>query len=245
MKVAIIGDIHQNIKEFKRYVAQIKEGYPEVQLLIQVGDFGYMGSRKEGFLDEVNDYLDGIGLDLYFIDGNHEDHSILSQKDASMNKVRGHIYYIKRGSVLMIEGHRVLFLGGAYSVDRMWRVAGVSYWPEEVLSKEFVQDLCASIQPVDIMISHDAPISSNIPLTNHMGLSSTVLYRADAHRELVERVVLVAQPKVIYHGHYHVRYKDVMDIGYGEVEVNGLGCDCMPFSDTVEILDIPRRVKFD
>mgnify|MGYP003620949817 FL=1 len=46
MKIACIGDQHGNIRNFIKVVDYINNIYPEIDTLIQVGDFGLMG---EGF----------------------------------------------------------------------------------------------------------------------------------------------------------------------------------------------------
>jgi hypothetical protein len=50
------------------------------------------------------------------------------------------------------NGERFLFVGGAVSIDRLYRVEGRSYWPNEV----FVYDE-SKVTPCDVLITHSAP----------------------------------------------------------------------------------------
>ena len=43
-------------------------------------------------------------------------------------------WLLPRPARLRIGGRKILSLGGAASVDREWRVPGVSWWPDEVIT---------------------------------------------------------------------------------------------------------------
>ena len=81
MKIACIGDQHGNIRNFIKVVDYINNIYPEIDTLIQVGDFGLMGEGFERYLLKMNKYLMKMNKYLYFIDGNHENHIWLQKKN--------------------------------------------------------------------------------------------------------------------------------------------------------------------
>ncbi len=66
-----------------------------------------------------------------------------------------------RGEVYTIEEKTFFCMGGARSIDKQWRKFGVSWWPEEMPSREeydnALSNLAAHGFRVDYVITHDAP----------------------------------------------------------------------------------------
>lgn len=122
--------------------------------IIQVGDFG-VGFRSRARMDEemttLNERLARNENNLLVIRGNHDDPSYF---DGNYNF--SNIEFLPDYTVREIEGKTYLFVGGALSIDRCVRRAGVDYW----LDEKFVLDVdkLNSIEGnVDIVIAHSSP----------------------------------------------------------------------------------------
>lgn len=234
-KIAVSGDWHANQHFAKRAIEFAKDS--GAQAILHVGDFGYTFSRK--FMSDVQYALRRAGIPLAFVDGNHENHSLLTGLvDAYCDMNGGQlgpipwpkhpdIFYLPRTFRWEWSGLRFLALGGAHSVDRQWRVPGVDWWPDETISWQQL-DKAIDDGPADVMICHDVPAGVDIPwITNNpLGLPREEIYAAETHRNALRKVVNEVRPKVLYAGHYHGRLTTELD-GHG-------------YSTTVEILDMDR-----
>lgn len=141
--------------------------------LFVCGDFGYVfnGSSQE------ETYLDKLSKDkpymICFVDGNHENFSKLStyleeiwcggrvhviRRDEEGNPK---IIHLMRGQVFGIDDVRIFTFGGAYSIDKMYRTEGKSWWKEEMPSEdekiEGVKNLESHSSTVDVILTHTAP----------------------------------------------------------------------------------------
>jgi hypothetical protein len=117
-RVLIAGGAHGNTASVEGLVGTAAEqGCP---IVIQVGDFGYFPDHPEGprFLTAVDTACSRDGVELWFIDGNHDDHSALAEhreRDTPVALTED-VIYIPRGA-LALGCITFGFLGGAFSVD--------------------------------------------------------------------------------------------------------------------------------
>jgi predicted phosphodiesterase len=239
-RIAIVGDLHMNARWTRKAIKHAIECMADV--VIQVGDFGYTFDRR--FLDAV----DGMGMPVLFVDGNHEDHDWLAQQPVTDNGLRQlgrFVWHIPRGFRWEWDGVRFLACGGAYSVDRQWRILGDSWWPGEETTDADV-DRCIEGGQADILISHDAPSGFVIPTiddrTTPAPFPPFALAEAGRHRQQLRRVVDAVRPWAIWHGHYHHAYNRDVDFGYGPVSVTGIDCDETTLGRNVQIVDLDDLV---
>src|SRR6187402_275718 len=125
-KVMLLGDTHGNTGFIINKVipAAVEAG---VHWIYQVGDFGYWEHTEGGavFLNKVNAALVAAGLEIVFIQGNHDKVSRIPNNYNELlgfYPVRTSIWYAPNGTQWEIEGKSFLALGGAYSIDKQWRL---------------------------------------------------------------------------------------------------------------------------
>lgn len=243
MNLAIIGDQHGNLFNLMQLLEHINEQTNEIEAYIQVGDLGYMGHKKDWYIQEINKLVQPYNRPFYFIDGNHEDHAVLhemvSNHTEELNKpiaMASHVYYIPRGSILNFNGKTIFFMGGAFSVDRAWRILGQSYWLTEEIQQEDIDRAKANYkklgQPViDLAVTHDVPSGVSLDPTKLMTLSPQVSSQAEYNRKQLAYVLRTLKPAHIIHGHYHYSYEtETHDLEY-ETVVTGLGVDEQPLNE--------------
>lgn len=151
MAITLVGDIHGGF----RFLANVAKETPLDVPIIQVGDFGFWPQIQRRYVVPENP--------VYFIDGNHDCIPAL-HGDVRFGKpveLWPHAVYVPRGTVLELAGKRVLFLGGATSVDRSLRAKdiGLNAWFEdEVLDERSVEIALENAKgKVDLMVTHTAP----------------------------------------------------------------------------------------
>lgn len=237
-RIAFLGDVHMNGPWTRQVVEHAIEQHADV--VIQLGDFGYTFSAS--FLIAVETVLAKVGIPLLFVDGNHEAFPILLNYPIGHNglrKITNHIWHLPRGFRWEWGDVRFLALGGAYSVDRPWRVPGKSWWRDEGITPGDVAVAIAE-GPADVLISHDCPTGVTIPgiddCSGQPPFPLAELVRANEHRQLLRQVVDAVQPRAIWHGHYHVDYSATVDLGYGPVLVTGLDCDATQLEQNVRLM---------
>jgi predicted phosphodiesterase len=248
-KILLIGDTHGNTAWAREMVALAQA--LKADAIVQLGDFGiWPGPGGDKFLRKLNKYLDEADLNLYFVDGNHEDFPKLKELRGGQegiapliwagveNPTPRRIRHIPRGHVWEWDGVTFMGVGGAVSIDRQWRIPGQSWWPEETLSpaqEEYALEQAAKFSPVDVFVSHDAPTS--IPM---QGLIPDP--QSTWHRQVISDIARAAAPRLWFHGHFHkyLEYK----FGYGDDETQVYGLDCDATRDSWAVLTLPdMRVK--
>ena len=218
-EIYVIGDVHRDFGPLNKF-----RNDKQPAILLACGDFGFWPSyvskqerrRREPLVPKMHE------TKLYWCDGNHEDHDAL--KALTDNEVYPNVFYMKRGSTLELpDGRVVLFMGGAESHDKEWRVAeeragGEKTWfAEERITEQDLADLPDRM--IDIVISHAAPREFEVwggghdmtqPDPTRLALSS-VLHRYKEDLSLW------------FFAHYHARvlgaYQGVKYFG-----LNMLGC---------------------
>jgi len=186
-----VGDIHGEYEKYHSLILDMNSS-------IQLGDVGI------GFPEPVEDYYTtscgGVSYPPQeepqhrFICGNHDDHKIAIK---SKN-------YLGRFGYL--EKEDIFFIGGGYSIDRMYRQEGVTWWEYEELD-ELEVGACYNLYKEThprIVCSHEAP---SIAKYWSLFYSKRKNKRKPSRRErLLNSLYEYQQPEYWIHGHYHQFY---------------------------------------
>ena len=195
-KVMIVGDCHGQWHELNNLIEKEK---PEI--ILACGDFGIWPAFMKYALSKIN----VASTKIYFCDGNHEDHDFLENflnewnggDHSKPHEIHKNIFYCPRGSTLDLpDGRVVLFMGGAYSIDKARRTPGFDWFPQETLKPQDMEHL--PDKKIDILISHTCAKSN---LSEMLGVNS--LKGIDISNEVLERVVEQYSPKLWFFGHWH------------------------------------------
>jgi hypothetical protein len=185
-KITIIGDVHGKTTEYKKMLEQRFKD----QRTIQVGDMGFGFSRNpEG--------MSPMPMNHRWFRGNHDKPELC----------RAHPNYL--GDWGYLEEEKMFFLAGAFSIDRVWRVPGVTWWPDEELSSEELQkayELYVEKKP-RVVISHEAPSkAAKLMLYDLSGEYFAAKGECSMSRtaEALQRMLDAWAPIEWVFGHYHV-----------------------------------------
>lgn len=109
-------------------------------VLIILGDAGvnYYGGEPDA---KKKEYLESLPITIFAIHGNHEmrPQTIPTYHEVGWNggavyveDEYPHILFAKDGELYDIGGQRTFVIGGAYSVDKAYRLLhGLGWWPDE------------------------------------------------------------------------------------------------------------------
>lgn len=236
-RVAFAGDWHADARWAKRAIAQAATR--GANTLVHLGDFGYKFHPL--YLFEVSHALEAAQMPLLFVDGNHEDHVWLGRHKLARNGLRQlseWIWHVPRGFRWRWHGLEFAGLGGAHSVDGIWRRQSGHMWHKEERITEAQATQVKGGGLCDVLISHDCPAGVSIPGLHPDDFPMIEILRAEEHRALLREVVDVIKPRAIWHGHYHVRYRQTPNFGYGPVAVTGLDANGTSMPENLNIVDL-------
>jgi hypothetical protein len=170
-------------------------------LLIGVGDTGVGFKPRHKQVREfelLNNGFKKRNIQYMSIRGNHCDPSYFIGEVKFSNFELLQDYSYRR-----INGEVFLFVGGAISIDRKFRVLGQSYWRNEAFV--FRPEL---VEKCDVVVSHTPPYW--LGPFDKQGLAGwtakDVHLWDDCYKERTEMsdLIKMAMPKRSYHGHMHV-----------------------------------------
>ena len=220
-RVLILGDTHSY---WERIVPDLKYALLKhnFNAIIQVGDLCYL-PKKYGDDDTVNaankiltDFIGENEIPFYWIDGNHEDHSILQNvtdfNNSEFNIYGKNFFYQPRGSFMELDRYVLFFIGGAETRDSYNRTEGVDFFRNEIVSRQqedFIFDQIEKIKLINkkvIVIAHTCPYKALEDERNIMdiaSLDSSNVPSGHSQNKFLDEVLLRLRPQIYYHGHYH------------------------------------------
>jgi hypothetical protein len=138
--------------------------------------------------------------------GNHEDFEDLKKYD-DITEVLPNCFYMPRGSVMELpDKRRVLFIGGAYSIDRerrYHRSENFGWFEEETISQKDLEEL--PDEKIDIVISHTAPLVFK-SVDYHKAFYNKK-FPEDPSRKALDFIYEKYKPSLWFFGHMH-RYQE-------------------------------------
>jgi|GEM_PF-5813267 len=193
MSLYLIGDIHADWPAAQNAVTTVAQAAPDGATLVCLGEMGYWPRHLTYGQHKVPVWPPEVTVpehvNFLWIDGNHEDQYQMI-KDGIYHGTTpcpcdtsegGIVTYVPRGTVLEIDGAKILFMGGGDSVpwDKQHRnkkfQEAMRYFPkkavhtwfqEETISEEQVNKAIANVEAVggvDIILSHQPPARFDIP----------------------------------------------------------------------------------
>lgn len=165
----ITGDTHGDFRRIAFFCDT--HGTKREDIMIILGDAGinYYSDKR---CEELKNLLLELPITLFCVYGNHENRpqNITSYKEQKwhggttfVEDKYPNILFAKDGEVFDIDGKKCLVIGGAYSVDKFYRLSrGYSWWEDEQPSDEIKLEvegkLVAAGNKVDVILSHTCPL---------------------------------------------------------------------------------------
>ena len=166
--IYITGDKHGNFDGIKEFCAENETTKDDV--LIILGDAGinyYLNQQDK----ELKDGIALLPITLFCIHGNHEERPNKIPSYTSIKWKNGVVYleyeypnilFAKDGEIYELEGTKTIVIGGAYSVDKAYRISTGMIWyaseqPNDKIKKYIEGQLEKLDWSVDLVLSHTCP----------------------------------------------------------------------------------------
>jgi len=217
--ILLCGDIHGDVENILSLI-EIAKKY-NCSCLMVMGDFGCYHNIPSfvSFMTAASKSSIDKDIPIHFIKGNHENHDVLKSYRKT-SEVEKNIFYHPNMNVFTIGNTTFLPVGGANSVDKAFRKKGYDWFPNELITvEEYIK--CADINGIDVVLSHDCPLGVVLNDRLQDFYPDTLTTK---NRRLLQDIIDEINPKLLVHGHYHIKYKD-KSFGKNITPVIGLGCN--------------------
>lgn len=209
--IYLTGDIHGNPTQVELFCSKMQ--LTEKDTIIMLGDVGlnYYGGKRDRLPKRI---LSSLPVTFLCIHGNHENRpqNIPEYKPTIWNGGRvlvdeehPNILFAEDGEIYDLDGKKALAIGGAYSVDKFYRLQrGFGWWADEQpseLTKRKVEGVVNECKDIDIILSHTCP-KKYIPTEMFLPMidQSSVDNSTEEWLDTIEDTV---DYKAWYCGHWH------------------------------------------
>ena len=208
----ITGDTHGEFSRVERFCENVNPTREDVLIILGDAGINYYGGWRDM---NAKRRLAQLPLTLFSIHGNHERRpsTIPSYHTERWND--GEVYvedeypnllFAVDGSFYTFEGVQTFVVGGAYSVDKYYRLANNWHWwpdeqPDEATKRRVEQQLNAHEWQTDIVLTHTCPLRYEptevfLPFIDQSKVDKST-------EEWLDTIEHRLQYKQWYCGHYH------------------------------------------
>ena len=170
MNIYLTGDTHGR---FERIACFCRDNHTTCEdVLIILGDAGvnyYLNGRDE----KLKRYIATMPITLLCIHGNHEARPTAALGYEPVERFGGtvmaqreypNLLFALDGEVYELCGRSCIAIGGAYSIDKQYRILrGAAWWPDEQPDEEIKRRVESALARrgwrVDVVLSHTTPLS--------------------------------------------------------------------------------------
>lgn len=212
MAVYLTGDTHRDFGRIFQFCEEY--GTTEEDILVILGDAGinyFCDSRDTHLKSELSQ----LPVTLLCIHGNHEERPYELGYD-EMEWHGGIVYYeesfpnllfAKDGEIYDFDGKKAIAIGGAYSVDKYYRLRNGMAWfdteqPDDEIKAYVESQLDKCNWSVDYVFSHAAPIECEPVWAFIPGLNQDLVDKTTERwlQQIADNLDFIGW----YAGHYHV-----------------------------------------
>ncbi len=231
MAVYLTGDTHREFHRIKQFCEEY--GTTTDDILIILGDAGiniYCDFRDNNLKNELAEFP----ITLFCIHGNHEERPYLTgnyeEKEwhgaiAYIEEAYPNLIFAKDGEIYDFNGKKAIAIGGAYSIDKYYRLShGEAWFESEQADEEIMRYVEAQLDAcdwqVDYVLTHTVPIECEpvwafIPGIDQSKVDKTM-------EKWLQQIMDNLEFEKWYAGHYHVESEEngvrIMFEDYEELE---------------------------
>lgn len=229
MSVYITGDVHGDFSELQQWCYAMRPKKKDIIVILGDVALNYFGDcRDHNRKKPVN----AFGPEIFCVHGNHEmrpeDAGCYELMDWHAGKVWWqpefpNLIFAKDGEIYELGGKTVIVLGGAYSVDKSYRLAHGYRWftteqPSDEIKKFAEDQLDRAGWKVDVVFSHTCPykyrpVEAMLPNLGQKTVDATTEEWLDQIEERLEY-------RKWYCGHWHINKRiDKMEFLFHDVRL--------------------------
>jgi len=165
----ITGDTHGDFRELVRFCKRHELSRSDTVIVLGDAGINYFGNERD---IQVKRLLSKVSATVFCIHGNHERRPQTMDIYNEMIWKGGTVYiedeypnilFAKDGEVFDFDGYRAIAIGGAYSVDKHYRLAnGWSWFADEQPDDKVKAHVEAQLEQldwkIDIVLTHTCPL---------------------------------------------------------------------------------------
>ncbi len=210
--IYITGDTHGNFSRIERFCERFSPSRDDTMIILGDAGFNYYGGWRD---QQAKNRMAAMPITIFSIHGNHEmrpenipAYHLESWRGGQVFAEDDYpnLLFAADGEVYDMEGYQTIAIGGAYSVDKYYRLAyGWNWWADEQptpeIKKKTEHVLDEREWKVDAVLSHTVPLKYEpvevfLPQIDQ----STVDKSTEAWLDRIEDRL---QYRHWYAGHYH------------------------------------------
>ena len=233
--IYLTGDTHGRFERIGIFCDKMQTSRDDI--LIILGDAGI--NFHAGTLDILRkEYLAKLPITLLCVHGNHErcpeSLPYYNEQEWHGGKVYvearyPNILFAEDGEVYDLDGRKAIAIGGAYSIDKAWRVEGQSWWADEQPSIEIKNRVEHALEQrdwqIDIVLSHTTPLKYEPIEVFLPGIDQSKVDKStEEWLDSIEKRLVYGK---WYCGHYHTEKKtDRLQIMFNDYAALEADCLC-------------------
>lgn len=243
--IYITGDTHGEFRRIIDFCDRIETTRDDVMIILGDAGINFSGYPRDGWKKQL---LARLPLKIFCIHGNHEKRpeTIKSYKTTSFHGGTAwyeddypNILFAKDGEIYDFDGNKCIAIGGAYSVDKWYRLQmGYPWFEDEQPSgeiKKYVESQLAKKDwKIDVVLSHTLPFEY-MPIDLFIsGIDQSTVDNSTEH--WLSDIEIKLNYKWWYAGHYHTsRITDKVQIMFEDIEEFGIHGGLRQSDDTAII----------
>lgn len=211
--VYITGDTHRSFGHIKNFCKNNNTSKEDILIILGDAGINYYGDPYDM---DIKKYINQLDITLFCVHGNHENrpNNIGSYLEKSWHggivfyeKEFPTILFPKDGEIFDICGSKVLVIGGAYSIDKFFRICNnMKWWSDEQPTLEIKQhtelNLKLSNHTVDYILTHTCPLKYQPTEALLCGINQSMVDTTT--EQWLDYIEEISQYKKWYAGHYHI-----------------------------------------
>ncbi len=211
--IYITGDVHGYFGRVRRFAKEFNTSSEDVLIILGDASINFFGDYTD---IKLKKRLKNTPLTLFCIHGNHEARPSTIDSYHKDEFYGGKVYvedeypnikFAIDGEVYDFDGYSTLVIGGAYSVDKEWRLEDGRMWfadeqPDSKIKAKVENVLLKRKHEIDVILSHTAPY-------NHRPVEAflNVIDQESVDTSTEEWLQEIAEDnrfKRWYYGHFHI-----------------------------------------
>lgn len=229
--IYITGDTHGDFQRIDDFCRRMETSKDDIMIILGDAGINFSGGERDKLKKE---WISSLPITLFCIHGNHE----MRPATISSYKTREwhggtvwfedefpNIFFAKDGEIFDFAGKKCIVIGGAYSVDKPWRLAyGYPWFEDEQPSAEIKADVEKKLDEldwkIDIVLSHTLPFEY-MPIDLFIkGVDQSTV--DNSTEDWLSDIESKLSYKWWYAGHYHTsRVTNKVQIMFEDIEEFG------------------------
>lgn len=230
--IYITGDTHGEFGRFKRFCEVVEPTVDDVMIILGDAGFNYAQNKHD---EERKAFMNSTGMTVFSIHGNHE----MRPTDVAGYKIKefcgGMVWYqdeypnllfAKDGEIYRFGDYECIVIGGAYSVDKKFRLmTGRKWFANEQPSREIKAYVESKLESRDykigIVLSHTCPYKYEPTEVFLPGLDQRKVDTST--EEWLGKIEEKLEYKKWYCGHFHtIKTIDKLQFMFENIEEFGI-----------------------